>query len=115
MMEYWFPSFYNSCNGRMDTCVNDRGVLILQNVTWNNSMMMPLCKNHKKDISHMCHTSALSFHEPPKQTIFDYFWEQFHSPKPFKREERGSCQGSQSGVVRQPSYGIHLGCFDVYM
>ena len=95
--------------------MKDRGVLILQNVTWNNSMVTPMCNKHKNDIPNACHKSALCFHQPPKKTIFDFFWEQFHSPRPIQNQENGRCFGSQSQVARQPSYGIHLGCYDVYM
>ena len=109
-MEY-FPKIA-SCDRSMDTCINEKGVLILQNVGGKNNFS-PSADTRNK-VSNFCERSALCFHRTKKQTIFDFFWEQFHSPQPIKCQGQSCHLEPQPQVTRQP-YGIHLGCFDVYM
>ena len=111
-MEYF--SKIPSCDSGMGTSINEKGVLILQNICGENNFISSRPVESRNILTNFCERGALCFQRSQKQTIFDFFWEQFHSPQPIKCQGHSCHLGSQPQVTRQP-YGIHLGCFDVYM
>lgn len=121
-------------NDKMD--YKNHGILILEKTGWASNCAVPgyqipsyplgIQSSNDPENFPSCHCvtqgraqSRYQGKRSGKRSIFDIFWEQFHTPVSSRINDRWTaqttgCVETETRLQEQP-WAVHLGCYNVYM